>query len=154
MQKNTLCWQMHQKGGNNLLKVCPSIKWSLVSGLVIQWENIKMFLRFPAIHAMLNIYLAVISHPVEVLWMKWVLGIFASTTNFSKSTLHCFNRLCVEPYYWEIFISLFLSSVRLISICHLFFTNRSIKFRKSILGDLSSHYIVLTTVPILEVFYI
>ena len=28
-EKNTLCYQMHQKWGDNLLKVCPSIQWSL-----------------------------------------------------------------------------------------------------------------------------
>ena len=29
MQKNTLCYQMHQKWGDNLLKVCRSTQWSL-----------------------------------------------------------------------------------------------------------------------------
>ena len=31
MQKNPLCWQTHQKWGDNVLKACPSIQWPLVN---------------------------------------------------------------------------------------------------------------------------
>ena len=30
MQKNDLCYQMHQKWGDNVMKACPSIQWALV----------------------------------------------------------------------------------------------------------------------------
>ena len=30
VQKNTLCKQTHQKWGDNVLKACPSLQWSLV----------------------------------------------------------------------------------------------------------------------------
>ena len=38
VEKNTFCYQMHQKWGDNLLKVCPSIQWSLVWPLVISFN--------------------------------------------------------------------------------------------------------------------
>ena len=44
-----LCYQMHQKWGDNLLKVCPSIQWSLADEV-----HHRLLLKCSVIH-LLNI---------------------------------------------------------------------------------------------------